>query len=83
MVSEILIHWYIVRRGAGEPACPVMDALIVQNQQTDGVRMMLKNRHLQSHRPAHSPSRSGLAILAAVAFACTLLAGPLLSCVRF
>jgi hypothetical protein len=28
MVSEILIHWYVVRREAGEPACPVMDALI-------------------------------------------------------
>jgi hypothetical protein len=28
MVSAILIHWYVVRREAGEPACPVMDALI-------------------------------------------------------
>ena len=39
--------------------------------------MMLKNRHLQSHRPAHSPSRLGLAIVAAVALACTLFAGPI------
>ena len=38
---------------------------------------MLKNQHRQWHRPAHSPSRSGRAILAAAALACTLFAGPI------
>jgi membrane-bound lytic murein transglycosylase MltF len=39
--------------------------------------MMTKNHHLQSHRPAHAPSRSGLVILLAVALACTLWATPI------
>ena len=52
-------------------------AATVQNQQPHGVRMMLKNRHLQSHRPAHSPSRLGLAIVGAAALAYTLFAGPI------
>ncbi|HUL13797.1 MAG TPA: transporter substrate-binding domain-containing protein [Methylococcaceae bacterium] len=38
---------------------------------------MLRNQNLQSHRPAHSPTRSGLAIVAAVALTCALFAGPI------
>ena len=38
---------------------------------------MLTNRHLQAHRPAHSPTRPRLAIAAAAALACALFASPL------
>jgi membrane-bound lytic murein transglycosylase MltF len=38
---------------------------------------MLETRHLLSPRPAHASTRSGLAIGAAAALACTLFAGPI------
>jgi membrane-bound lytic murein transglycosylase MltF len=38
---------------------------------------MLRNRHLQAHRPTHSPARLGLGFVAATALACTLVANPL------
>ena len=41
------------------------------------VKRIPKNRHLRSHRAAHSSSRLGLAIVAAVYLACTLFAGPI------
>jgi membrane-bound lytic murein transglycosylase MltF len=38
---------------------------------------MFRNRHLQARRPAHSRTRSRLAIGAATALACTFFAGPI------
>jgi membrane-bound lytic murein transglycosylase MltF len=38
---------------------------------------MLTTRHLRPPRPAHASTRSGLAIIASAALACTLFAGPI------
>lgn len=38
---------------------------------------MLRNRHLQAHRPTYSPTRSGLAIVAGAVLALSLFAGPI------
>jgi membrane-bound lytic murein transglycosylase MltF len=39
--------------------------------------IMFRNRRLQAHRLAHSPTRSRLAIAAGAALACTLFSGPI------
>jgi membrane-bound lytic murein transglycosylase MltF len=61
------------------PKSVFMDGPFVtaQSNQTPGARIMLTNRHLQAHRPAHSPTRLGLAIVAAAALACALFASPI------
>lgn len=42
---------------------------------------MSRDQHLQSYRPAHSPTRSGSAIVAAVALTCALFVGPIYAAV--
>jgi hypothetical protein len=56
---------------------PHKAAITDQTKQTHGARIMLRNRHLQTHRPAYSPTRLRLAFFAGAALACILFAGPI------
>jgi ABC-type amino acid transport substrate-binding protein len=76
-MSSLSFFVYSDRARISKSACKGEVVVTGRARQIRGALIMHRNHHLQAHRSTHSPTRSGLAIVAAAILALSLFVGPI------